>query len=370
MADDQKKKQNDSQIVDGEVLAEYDDHTLLNLPSVPDDTNEQQSDIEDTQPSAPGRRQFMLNLLLGGGAAVALGGSAAFYAASRQTEPTMVVMPNGAEFDPNDSTDVARLAERLAIVEAELETVTAERDQLSLELDDARRALVDVQQLNALWNRHDEVGIDTLLAGGLAVLAAGFGNLLTLVTNVLDGVERGGEVITAFIEALPGPADGIRWLTRQVLALSNGLNTLAQTVEDIVESENSVVSMLAEFVIWLMDKLPFGAGNSAKAGLEAMQSLINELPTMVDRVNSDVLNPLADWLGDDDNVNFTGILLRPIEQFVIEPASTLADDVSGFQETYQAEFAAPVSTALSERSTIKAEIEVLQARLESRGRAI
>lgn len=370
MADDKKKKQNDSQIVDGEVLAEYDDHTLLNLPSVPDESKDPQLEVEDDLPSTSGRRQFMLNLLLGGGAAVALGGSAAFYAASRQTDPTVVVMPNGAEFDPNDSTDVARLAERLAIVEAELEAVTAERDQLSLELDDARRALVDVQQLNALWNRHDEVGIDTMLAGGLALLAAGLGNLLTLVTNVLEGLERGGEVIAAFVEALPGPAEGITWLGRQVLALSNGLNTLAQTVEDVVESDNSVVTMVAEFIIWLLDRLPFGVGNSARAGLEAMQSLIAQLPTMVDRVNSDVLNPLADWLSDDDNVNFTGILLQPIEQFVIEPASALADDVSGFQETYQAEFATPVSTALNERSAIKAEIEVLQARLMSQGRAV
>lgn len=369
MAEEKAQKQpTAADIIEGEVLAEYSDQTLLNLPSI-DDEPEPEAEESSAGPGPTfdaGRRGFVMQLLLGSGAALALGGSAALWLARQNQQPTTVVVPNGVEL-PSDvnPSDLAEMAGLVASLQAELETVSAERDQLLLDLDDVQRALVDAQALNELWRQHDEIGLDDLLAVAFGALTGLIGGLISSGTTLLQNLTSVDETVAAFVAKLPGPRDGVRWLGQQVSGLASALSTLKETIKSVVSSSDPVTTMVTDFVRWILDRLPFGAGNSASAGLDAMEALINSIPAHVDGLNTSVLNPLADWFGDAAEKNLTGVLIDPVLNLALSPARSFAEGFAAFNEAYQTQLVSPVETALNARESVKQEIRALQARLET-----
>jgi len=175
--------------IEGEVIAEYADHTLLNLPQV-----QEEEAVEPPLPTvdespAPdnGRRRFISRVALGGIAALALGGSAALLYYNRQRDnPTVVVLPNGTIIGPDDrgGLEVADLAVRLNSLEAERDQLIAERDQLLLDLDEAHIQITTLQQMAALWQALDDTGLDTLVVAGLNFMNGLFAGLVILTGDV------------------------------------------------------------------------------------------------------------------------------------------------------------------------------------------
>ncbi|MEJ2150597.1 MAG: hypothetical protein P8Z40_14110 [Chloroflexota bacterium] len=382
MADlDNHEKEEEYEIVDGEVIAEFHSETLMNLPVVPGD---------DDYPAPPegfsgdeyydgGRRNFMTRLLIGGVAALALGGGAAIiYRNSQQREPTVVILPNGSEMSVDDpEVDVGALFDRIADLEYQLAAVTADRDQLISDLaegssdlevlrsriESLQNQLTDERSLNDLWQALDDVGLDSLLNSALQVVVGALAGVTNIATLLRSGLQRGQDALDSFVAKLPGPQDGIRWLGQQVNGLAVLLDWLKEQVQEAVEPVEPFTSMIAQFVLWVLDRLPFGAGNQARAGMEAMQDVINSLPDMVSGINTTVLDPLADWFGDNERVNVFGILLNPITDNVIQRAEDLLDEVAGFEASYNTQLSNPVTDVLEERALIKAQIQALQVRL-------
>jgi hypothetical protein len=369
------------EIVDGEVVAEFHSETLMNLPAVPGD---------DDYPAPPeglagdeyyddGRRHFVTRLLIGGVAALALGGGAAIiYRNSQQREPTVLILPNGSEMSVDDpEVDVGALFDRISELEYELAAVTADRDQLISNLADGsselevlhsrieslQNQLTDERSLNDLWQALDDVGLDSLLNSALQVIVGALSGVTNIAALLRTGLARGQEALDSFVANLPGPQDGIRWLGQQAEGLATLLDWLKEQVQEAVEPVEPFTSMIAQFVLWVLDRLPFGAGNQARAGMEAMQDVINSLPDLVSGINTSVLEPLADWFGDNERVNLFGILLNPITDNVVQRAEDLLDEVAGFEASYEAQLSTPVSEALEERALIKAQIQELQVRL-------
>jgi hypothetical protein len=382
MADQDNHEQDDQfEIVDGEVVAEFRSDTLMNLPAVPgdDDYPAPPEGFSEEEYYDSGRRGFVTRLLVGGVAALALGGGAAIiYRNSQQREPTVVVLPNGSEMSVDDpEVDVNVLFDRIAELEYELAAVTADRDQLISNLADGssevevlrsrveslQSQLTDERSLNDLWQALDEVGLDSLLNSALSVVVGALAGVTNIAALLRTGLERGQEALDEFVSNLPGPQDGIRWLGQQVEGLAALLDWLQEQVQEAVEPVEPFTTMIAEFVLWVLDRLPFGAGNQARAGMEAMQDVINSLPDLVSGINTSVLEPLAEWFGDNERVNLFGILLNPITDNVFRYAEDLLDEVNGFEASYETQLSTPVEEALEERALIKAQIEELQARL-------
>ncbi len=364
------KLERQAEIVDGEIVAEFSDETLMKLPSVPDE----RSDIPlpraqvGGQETEAGRRQFLTRLLVGGTAALALGGSTALLLSRRRREPTVVVLPNGVEISGVDAaTDIGGLLERLATVEQDLANMTAERDRLvsSLstatdELSQLRMQLDEMRTLNELWESLDAVGLDSQLQAAMVVIGSAIGAALNAADILREGLEKGQSALTNFIAALPGPQDGIRFLQTQISTLANNLDWLAQQVADVVDPVDPFASQIASFVLWVLDRLPFGAGDKAKAGMEAMQAVINSLPALVEGVSTKVLIPLAEWFGGNDQNNLSGILLTPISELVIVPARAMLDKFAKLETDYRTQLAEPVETILAKRRSIRDQIEQVQ----------
>lgn len=371
--DRNKSHEQEGEVVDGEVVAEFPSETLMHLPTVPDEDEAlSAAQVSPDDRVDVGRRQFVVRLLAGGVAALALGGGAAIlYNNSRRREPTVLILPNGSELEMDEGAmDVAALIERISELEYELASVTAERDQLisdmsqaNAELEDLRVRLEEAQTLNDLWQSLDSVGLDSLLNSALQVVAGALSGVSSVAALLQTGLETGQAALNSFVEALPGPQEGIRWLGGQVEALADALEWLAEQVQEAVEPVEPFTTMIAEFVLWVLDRLPFGAGARARAGMEAMQDVINRLPDLIAGINDDVLVPLADWFGENERRNLFGILLDPITEHVIDPATDILKEIANLEDAYQAQLSGPVQQALEQRAAIRSQIQEAQARM-------
>ncbi len=369
---DREKKQD---VIDGEIVAEFSDGTLLNLPSIPaeeDTASDRQKGVIDST-----RRGFVLRLLLGGAAALTLGGSAALiYDQRRRREPQVVILPNGTSID---SSDVSGLVSRIAELEEQVAKITAERDQLisdltrsSSDLEDARAQLADAlalieeyQGLLDLWQQLDDIGLDTLLEMALGVVSGALSTLLGLIAVLNTGLRDARAVLGSFVAALPGPQQGIQWLRQQVDALAESLEWLATQVQQAVEPIEPFSEMIASFVIWVLERLPFGIGAKARAGMEAMEQVVAGLPSLIEGVNTSVLDPLVDWFGEDERRSLSGILLNPIVEGVFGPAQDVLDSAAAYETTYNLTLADPARQALADRAAIREQIHAAQARLSA-----
>jgi hypothetical protein len=341
----------------------------------PEETPAEESAAETTPEEADATRRWLLTrLALGSVLAFGLGSGAAILVNSRRR--TVIALPNGEELQVEGGVvEVAQLAAQLDSITSQLAAVTDERDRLSndlsgayTELETLREQLAAVtaerdeaQQLNALWEAHDEVGLDALLAGALAALGGVWVLLLPLADALRSGLETGRGILQTLMDALPGPQDGIRWLQEQINTLSSSLAWLADQIKDIVEPIEPLASAIADFVLWVLEHLPFGIGRDAQAGLEAMQDIIGGLPNLVDGVNGSVLDPLAEWFGQNVEANFLGTLINPLLEDVFNPAGEVLAKLSDLDSDYQTELAVPVQQALTTRAAIREQITELQA---------
>jgi hypothetical protein len=308
---------------------------------------------------------------MGGVAALALGGSAALLVQSRR-KPSVVVLPNGTEVDVDGSVDVGTLAKQVAQLQDELAAVTAERDQYRRDLanassdpDELRVQLSEAQHLNDLWQQLDDIGLDDLLGGALGVVGAGLAAVLAVVDLLRAGLTEGENRLDTFVANFTGPQDGIAWLQRQLDGLSGNLDQLAEQVQEAIEPVEPYAEMIANFVLWVLERLPFGVGAKAKAGLEGMQAIITGLPALVSGIADKVFVPLADWFGEDTDRNLLGILASPLSEKLFKPAQDILTKIGSFQSDYEDKLATPVQAALAQRADIRDQIRQAQAGLES-----
>lgn len=354
------------EIIDGEIVAEFRDETLMNLPRLPEEEEEQERPAPPSitpplvqEPPDPGRRQFFVRLAIGGATALALGGSAALLWQGRR-EPSIVVLPNGAQVEANGSVDVAALAQQVADLQHELAILTAERDQYKSDLARVLSRLEEAEQLNALYKQLDDIGLDDLLNGALSVVSAALAAVLGVVDLVQTGLADGEKRLSGLSANFPGPQDGIIWLQEQIGKLADGIEQLGKQVQAAVEPVEPYAQMIADFVLWVLERLPFGAGAKAKAGLEGMQAVITLLPNLVSGVNNTVLIPLADWFGEDQSRNLLGILVNPLADGLVKPAQDMMSKFDIFQIDYTDRLATPAQEALTQRAAIREQIQQIE----------
>jgi hypothetical protein len=366
-------KNNPDDFVDGEVISEFEGETFLNLPPVPD----QDSKLADPVTYDTGRRDFFLRMAVGGAAALAVGSSAALLVSQKRGQTTEVIVPYGSGAEGGQvSGDLAELAQRIGDLEQQLAAIQFERDQaisdlnvsntriseLQSQLDAALAQLQEAQGLNGLWQALDDVNLDSIVAGALTLVGSALNTMMEVLAIVQTGIVAGQTALTKFIQGIPGARQGIQWLQQRVTALSNDLEWLEGQVEQTVEPAEPFLTVIEEFILWVLDRLPFVSSDDARAGLEAMKTVIGSLPDTVAGINTSVLNPMAAWFGDDKSKSLTGTLVDPLQNQVLTPTKDLTAKVTSFKTTYQEEFASPATAALEQRTQIREQIKSAMAR--------
>jgi len=92
-----------------------------------------------------------------------------------------------------------------------------------------------------------------------------------------------------------------------------------------------------------------------------MQTIIGGLPNLVTGVNDSVLDPLAEWFGQNVQTNLLGTLINPLLDDVFNPAGEVLAKLSDLDSSYQSELATPAQEALTARAAIREQITELQA---------
>lgn len=358
------------EVVDGEIVAELPDETLFSLPPVRDERSENLGipKIESEQVDS-GRRQLLIRLAVGGAAALALGGSAALLLSNNKGgDQRVVILPNGAQVSGDGTLDVAELVKQIDKLQTDLTTVTADRDSLKTQLQTCNDELTKLrpqsqstQALLTLWEQLDAIGIDDLLTGALSTAVAAFTGVLAVADALDTGISDVQTAIDNFIKALPGPKAGLQWLQSQIQALSTNLQTLSSQVQQAVEPAQPYAQMITNFVSWVLERLPFGVGDKAKAGLDTMNLLVGGLPAIVDGVNQQVMNPLIVWFGEDQVRNIYGVLLDPVAKKLMDPARAVQSKVASFKDAFQNKLVTPAQSALDQRAAIRKQIADIRA---------
>ena len=393
------ERDQEEQIIDGQILSD-DDQTMLNLPPVPfedeyiDDfdvgaySEDQYDDYdydyyeaaadEDEPVSDPGRRHFLTRVLLGGVAATALGGSAALlydqYAESAPSVAALTSLSDAARTQQPtataNTTDVSQLRSALQALTADRDRLNSELQQRNAELVETRQALevalaeLDAHKnLNSLWQQLDEVGLDMMMGAALAAMGGNLQNLARLAALLREGLEIGRAVTDWFIGAMLRPQTGIQWLQRQVNALATSIDWLLEQVRDVVQPAANLSSTLMDFIIKVLDRLPFNFGRRAEAGLNAMRTVVDQLPELIRGINDEVLDPLADWFGTDEGRNLQGMLVRPVIDNVFVPAQQVLAKIDELDSTFTSNVAQPVETAIAQRQTLRERIREAQSKL-------
>jgi hypothetical protein len=364
----QPKRQDE--VVDGEIIAELPDETLVTLPPVRDDRSEHLGIPKikpEDEPVDAGRRQLLIRLGIGGAAALALGGSAALLLSNNGGDQRVVVLPNGAQVNGDGTLDVAQLVKQIDQLQTDLASTKTERDSLSTqlqaantELTDMRPALQSAQALITLWQQLDAIGIDDLLTPALQVALTAFTAVQAVSTTLQTGITDVQAAIDQFIKQLPGPKAGLQWLQSQVQALATSLTNLGTQVQQAVEPVQPYAQMIANFITWILERLPFGVGDKAKAGLDAMNAIVGGLPAVVDGINQQVMDPLIVWFGDDQVRNVYGLLLDPVSKKLLDPARGIQTQLASFADSFQNKLVTPAQTALDQRAAIRKQIAELQ----------
>jgi hypothetical protein len=255
---------------------------------------------------------------------------------------------------------VADLQYQLASTQAERDQALSDLSAAQAELESARVLLADATALNELWLQLDQTGLDELLSTALTavstVLQGAMGFLGILSTGLMGSLA----VIDQFLDSFPGPSDGIRWLSQRVSTLSSDLEYVTRQVQQAVQPVEPFAQQIASFVLWVLDNLPFGLGDRARAGLEAIQAVVTGLPSMVDGINDDVLDPLAQWFGRDQTRNLVGTLTEPIQDQAITPGQDVVTQFTEFEAEFQNTLYVPVQNALAARQVIRQQIQAMQ----------
>lgn len=377
-------EQREDQIIDGEIVAEEYDDDVLYLASMPLDDEPLEDDVaaEDYEEIAdPARRGFLTRLVLGGMAAAALGGSAAVVYNERDginlgatATPEGVATPFSAAPQAAAGAAVADTAQ----IQNALQAVTADRDRLlgelgarEAELNEIREtlqaALAELEEhrnLNSLWQQLDNVGLDALLGGALIAVGGNLGNLARVAVLLRQGLEVGQSIVDWFLGAMIRPQNSMRWLQRQTNALSTSLDWLVSQVQDTMQPAAKLADALTDFVLWILGRLPFGVGARAEKGLNAMKTVVNQLPDLVTGVSVDVLDPLADWFGSDDGRNLKGMFVSPVVDNVFQPARDVLAKFEELESAYEQQMAQPAAGKLAERDALRQQIRETQSRLQ------
>ena len=215
-----------------------------------------------------------------------------------------------------------------------------------------------LQGLLKLYEGLEDVGLDSILDGGLAALALPLGAVELGARALLAGLERVEEALISLRGYLPDAHDALGWLDAQVQAASDSLQKLASALDKALDKAagSAVVSAVREFVSVVLDRLPFGFGDKIRGVFDGLVQLVTGAEELVRDVNPRAFEPLQKLAGSSSDTGISSSLIDPLVEHVLDPLQDHLDDLAALAETWQNRLANPARLALDERNRIREEI--------------
>jgi hypothetical protein len=239
----------------------------------------------------------------------------------------------------------------------------AARDAADLELGElAESAAEEVAKLLGLidlYEELDEIGLDGIIAKGLAALALPLEAVEAGAKALKSGLEWAEEALQSLADAVPTALESLLWLEAQVSALADAIENLEQGVARALDraTDNAVGEAVKAFTTKVLDALPFGLGDRFREALAGLVLLVTSVDDLVEGINTKLLEPLRqDWFSDQEDEGVSGSFLDPLVVKILDPLEGHLDSLASLADTVQNELTAPTARAMAKRTQLRAEI--------------
>jgi hypothetical protein len=219
-------------------------------------------------------------------------------------------------------------------------------ERLRVELEAATHRVSLLSGLIALYEQLEAIDLGQLALDGLASVSAGIRDLLADVPSLAAGVEVGRQALDELEDHLPVLQSSRRWIDGQVEELQTYFGRIELLLRSALDATAPFVQLLNGWFQDILRWLPFGLGERAGAILEAIATLLVEIPHTTNGLVENVVRPLDKWLdGDADEVPLRQKLVRPMREQVLDLANRTAIQAEYLADTYRGSLAEPVTAA-------------------------
>jgi chromosome segregation ATPase len=325
------------------------------------------------------RRSFLRTAALTAVAATAAGAGAVKLTADSSKAPTIidsspVIVPE-AQAVLTGSEDLAELFSKLAAAQAENVRLKAELDAaqrnlsnwqqtnsssstqmetMSVELDNANQEISVLSGLVALYEQLDDVDVSDMMADGLTAVSESINSMVATSPLLNEGIEAGQQALDELEAHLPLLENGRMWLERHNEKLQIYFDNLEELLQKAVDTVEPFLEMLTNWFADVRKWLPFNLGQKAVGIMESATMLLSETPHTVSGLNTNVVQPLDQWLAyEDDDIRLRRTLIKPMREKVIGKASEMNLQAETVKKTYDERLAAPLETAVAQRRALR-----------------
>ncbi|MBI3241898.1 MAG: hypothetical protein HYZ49_06345 [Chloroflexi bacterium] len=327
------------------------------------------------------RRAFLQQAILFTGAGLALGGVAAYAkdqwdAGEAASAASTVSLDSLRAQLAEASNQVAILNEALAASEAALTELRpqlatalgknaelqnaltqqqADADSLKSQLAEAVSVIASHKQLIDLFDKLDAIGLDDVLQTGLNAASTAFAGLLGLAPLALAGIASARSLLDNFEIQFPSFRANLDWLKKNLDALTSGVAAVEAAIQGALSTLDPALTRMTQFIIYILDHLPFGIGQSAKNALNANDTLYASLPAFITGASSQIFTIFNEPFGTSER-GLSKSLLQPVREKALAPSEKLGAQVTATNDVYVKDLHVPASVALTQRAQLRKEI--------------
>jgi hypothetical protein len=221
----------------------------------------------------------------------------------------------------------------------------------------AEKELERLRGLVNLYQELERIGLDAILETGLLALTAPLAGLEGGAIGLRKGLDALEDALLRVETTFPAIQQGIQWVEARVSGLAELLQRVEDSIGQALDKASPITDALGEFVSFVLDRLPFGAGERVRDALDHISDAIGSVPELVEGINTYLLEPLRkDWFSTEEGEGIGGQLLEPLVASVLDPLEEHLDKLAALLNTWEDTLSAPARTALEERQVLREQI--------------
>lgn len=229
--------------------------------------------------------------------------------------------------------------------------------QLRAELDTANKQVSVLVGLVALYEQMDQVDVGTVWQTGLTAVSNSLAALLADIPWLQQGIAAGRQALQEVEMHIPLLQNGRAWLDNHHTRLHRAYNNVKILLEAAVTASASFLEMVRSWFQDILKWLPFGLGERTRQVMDSLTELLGEIPYTLAGLDTNVAQPLAVWLADEEGEPaIQRRVIRPLQQNLLQPAQNLAGKANQLQQAYADQLVQEMQTAVARQQYIRDQI--------------
>jgi hypothetical protein len=221
----------------------------------------------------------------------------------------------------------------------------------------AEEELERLRGLLKLYEKLERVGLDAILETGLLALTAPLAGLERGAVGLRKGLDALESALLQVETTFPAIQQGIEWVEARVSALAELLQRVEDAIGQALDKASPITDALGDFVSFVLDRLPFGAGQKVRDALDHISDVVGSVPELVEGINTHLLEPLRqEWFSTEEGEGIGGRLIEPLVASVLDPLEEHLDKLAALLNTWEETLSAPARTAIEERQVLREQI--------------